>query len=306
MSLNELERAGLAAARERTTKTSQVDQANPAAWIEFGLSLLMESGRRVRAARLAPLDDVNFKGDGSPVTNLETAVEEAIATRLRSFAPEAVLVGEETGGSLPGSGLALAVDPVDGTWAFLSRTENITTTLAVFRDGTPFLGMVSNPATGEIAYAPEGGPARIVQLSVFGEGDTAQTLPLPRSDGDPVLVNVHPGRSAGTLVARLYKAWSAGDVRMVRSPGGSPAWALLEAAKGSFVYVNLWTKRPAEPFDLAAGCLLVQGAGGEVTDLNGAPIDPKSHAGPFMAAVDEESRRIVTEHVRAVIDKGSG
>ncbi len=62
MSLNELERAGLAAARERTTRTSQVDQANPAAWIEFGLSLLMESSRRVRAARLAPFDDVNFKG----------------------------------------------------------------------------------------------------------------------------------------------------------------------------------------------------------------------------------------------------
>ncbi len=215
-------------------------------------------------------------------------------------------MGEETGGSLPETGLALAVDPVDGTWAFLSRTENIATTLAVFRDGNPFLGMVSNPATGEIAYATENGRTRIVQLSIFGEGDSAQSLPLSQSDGAAVLVNIHPGRSSGPVIARLYEAWSAGEVRMVRSPGGSPAWALLEAAKGSFVYANLWSKRPAEAFDLAAGCLLVQGAGGAVTDLDGSPIDPASHAGPFIATVDEESRRIVTEHVRAVIDKGSG
>ncbi len=87
-------------------------------------------------------------------------------------------------------------------------------------------------------------------------------------------------------------------MRMVRSPGGSPAWALLEAAKGSFVYVNLWSKRPAEAFDLAAACLLVRGAGGEITDLDGTPIDLVSHAGPFVAAVDEDHRRIVAELVR--------
>lgn len=299
MTLNETERASLAAARAGSTTSSPMEEGS-AAWIEFCLGLLVESGRRVRAARYAALDGVNFKGDGSPVTNLEHTVEETIAARLQSFAPEAVLVGEETGGSLPETGLALAVDPVDGTWAFLSRTENITTTLAAFRNGTPFLGMVSNPATGEIAYATGDGPTRIVQMSVFGEGDSAQTLPLPRSDGEPVLVNVHPGRFSGPLISRLYEAWSVGGVRMVRSPGGSPAWALLEAAKGNFVYVNLWSKRPAEAFDLAAGCMLVQGAGGSVMDLDGSPIDPASHAGPFIAGVDEESRKMVTELVRDV------
>ena len=37
---------------------------------------------------------------------------------------------------------------------------------------------------------------------------------------------------------------------MLKLSGGSPAWSLLEAAKGRFVYVNLWTSRPADPFDL--------------------------------------------------------
>jgi fructose-1,6-bisphosphatase/inositol monophosphatase family enzyme len=165
--------------------------------------------------------------------------------------------------------------------------------------------MVSNPATGEIAYAAEGGPTRIVQLSAFGEEASAQTLPLTRLDAASVLINVHPGRAAGPLLSRLYEAWAGGDVRMVRSPGGSPAWALLEAAKGSFVYVNLWSSRPAAAFDLAAACLLVRGSGGDVVDLDGKSINSVSHAGPFVAAVDAESRSMVADLVSRVGERTS-
>lgn len=302
MSLNELERFSLAAIRGGPASALPMGEGTSAAWIKFGLGVLLESGRRLREARLAAFQGVDFKSDGSPVTDLEAAIERQIAASLQGFSPEAVVVGEETGGTLPGTGLAIAIDPLDGTWAFLSRTENITTTLAAFRDGSPFLGMVLNPATGEIGYALEDGPTRLLQLSIFGEDDSAHALPIPRADTDSVLVNLHPGRAAGPVVAKLYESWVGGDVRMVRSPGGSPAGALLEAAKGSFVYVNLWSKRPAEAYDLAAGCLLVRGAGGDVTGLDGLPIDPVSHAGPFVAAVDEESRSMVANLVRSVTD----
>ena len=123
-------------------------------------------------------------------------------------------------------------------------------------------------------------------------------MPLPGADSADALVNVHPSRAAAPLVASLYAAWQGDSLRMVRSPGGSPSWALLEAAKGNFVYVNLWTKRPAEAFDLAAGVLLVEGAGGRVTDLDGESIDPVRHAGPFVAGVDAASRQKVIEIAR--------
>jgi fructose-1,6-bisphosphatase/inositol monophosphatase family enzyme len=305
VSLNELERSCLAAAT-RDQEGVILSGEGVDSWIRFGFGLLLESGRQVRAARLATFDGVDFKGDGSPVTNLESSVEETVSARLREFAPDAVLVGEESGGKLPDTGFAVAVDPIDGTWAFLGRTENIATSLAVFRDGTPFLGMVSNPATGEIAYATSAGSTRNVQLSAFGEGNNAETLPLSASEEGPVLVNVHPGRSGAPLIDCLYEAWASGHVRMVRSPGGSPAWALLDAAKGSFIYVNLWSKRPAEAFDLAAGCLLVQGAGGEVAGLDGSPIDPVSHAGPFVAGVNEDHRRLVIDLVRGGLNAAPG
>ena len=47
----------------------------------------------------------------------------------------------------------------------------------------------------------------------------------------------------------------------------------MEAARGHFVYANLWSKRAAEAFDLAAAVLIVRQAGGDACDLDGEPID---------------------------------
>ena len=299
MGLNEIETAVVAA--HRGAESSRVsEEGTPAAWLEFGLTTLLAACRRVRQERLASFE-VDYKGDGSPVTRIDQAVEREVIAGLKSFAPDAVVVGEECGGALPGSGMALAIDPIDGTWAFLNRLENIATTLAGFRDGEPFLGMVANPTTGEVAYAMEAGPTRLLQLSLYGDEDQALELPLVRADKGPVLVNLHPTRRGLPLLAELHAEWRAGELRMVRSPGGSPAWALLEAAKGSFVYANLWSKRPAEPYDLAAGVLLLRGAGGDVTDLDGQPIDLVSHSGPFVAGVDSEHRAVVTDLMRKAI-----
>ena len=63
--------------------------------------------------------------------------------------------------------------------------------------------------------------------------------------------------------------------------------------------MNAWGKRPAEPFDLAAGVLLVRGAGGEVTDLDGNPIDEAVHAGPWIAGLEAGQRARVAHVVRA-------
>lgn len=273
-------------------------------WLGFGLRLLLEAGAKIREGR-AKIDEgeVELKSDGSPLTRIEEEIERLLAERLAVFTEDVAMVGEETGGALPESGYAVAIDPIDGTWAFLNGTETYTTTLAFFHDREPFLGMISNPATGEIGYAASEGTSRLLQLSIYGETDAACALPQPRTQDTPpcVLVNVHPARQGGPLLTTVYEAWSQGEIDMVRSPGGSPAWALLEAAKGDFVYVNQWAKRPAEVYDLAAGVLLMRRAGGEVTDLEGRPIDMLSHSGPFFASIDKAAREKMTEIVSRVV-----
>ncbi len=277
---------------DRFRKGEEFDDAGgESSWVDFGLRLLLETGTIVRDMRLtATADAVSFKDDGSPWTEQERQVESLARDRLASFCPEASFVGEESGGELPAKGLALAMDPVDGTWSLVNHAETCTNTLAAFRDGNVFLGMIQNPVTGEVAYASEGNGARLIQLSLFGEPDRARDLPFERVRAESVLVNLQPQRDAADATEALFAAWRGGTVHMMKLTGGSPSWSLLEAAKGSFVYVNLWTTKPSDPFDLAAGALLVREAGGDVTDLDGVPIDAAAHSGPFIAARDVRTR----------------
>ncbi len=286
MTLNQLELASLEAFRSGSPAPEGVSGETDA-WIRFGIVQLLIAARELRSAQLALLENVEIKEDGSPTVLAEKQVEVRLREALAEFAPNAAIVGEETGGLFPSSGLAVAIDPVDGTWAFVTGTETYTTVLTLFRDGAPLLGFILNPTTGELGYALAGGSSRLLQLSLYGEPDAAISLPATFENQAKVLVNVHPSRAAAGLVHGLYDAWRRNDVQMVRSPGGSPSWALLEAAKGAFVYANIWATRPAEPYDLAAGALLVRGAGGEITDLDGRPIDATRHEGPFVAGIDD-------------------
>ena len=112
----------------------------------LGLRLALEAGHLVRQQRTAldPLDVV-VKGDGSPATPVEEAIESRLRELLCSLDSEVVVVGEETGGTLPGSGLAVAIDPIDGTWAFVSDSETYCTTVALIQD-RPWW-----PGTGSVA-----------------------------------------------------------------------------------------------------------------------------------------------------------
>lgn len=264
-------------------------------WLAFGLAFLLESGREIRG-RADGVDDVRTKGDGSPATRLEERIEGLLRQRLAAFEPSATIVGEETGGALADSRWSVAIDPIDGTWAFLDGTETYATSLAIFDGDRPIVGLVSGPGVGSFGHAVAGRGARRVDLSVFGEPDRASALPRAGAGGR-VRVNVHPGRPASALVEALHRAWRRNDVAIVRSPGGSPSWALLEAAGGRHVYVNLWSSAPAAPYDLAAGVLLVREAGGEVIGVDGSPIDAVGHEGPFVAGVDPDCRDRVAEIV---------
>ena len=189
---------------------------------------------------------------------------------------------------------------MDGTWGFVSGIETYSTTLGIFKDMEPRVGLVANPRTGEIGYGMAEGTARLLQLGVFGEDDMGHDLPFPADEPTTPLVNLQPSRSGSHVLDALNDEWRQDRLRMVRSPGGSPAWALLEAARGRYTYVNMWSKRPAKPWDLAAGVILVRGAGGEVADLNGNPIDALVHSGPFVAGVDDAHRAKVIDIVRRV------
>jgi fructose-1,6-bisphosphatase/inositol monophosphatase family enzyme len=289
--LTAVEREVLQALRAGVELASSPASASDAdRWTRFGLFSVLEASRVLRQHLDEVRRRVALKADGSPVTEAERDVEQRIRDRLSRLAPSISFVGEETGGSLPEAGEAVAVDPVDGTWAFLAQSATWTCTLAVFRDGRTIAGFVANPMTAEVAHACSDGCARFLRLGAFGEPDVAVDLGAGSDGESATLVHLHPARSNQPVLEALHQAWERGEIRMVRAAGGSPSWGLVEAARGRDVYVNLWRKEAAAAFDLAAGVLLVRAAGGEVTDLQGAPVSPVGHVGPWIAGLDADAR----------------
>ena len=145
---------------------------SPDDWLHFGLVILFKIGSMIRKERLSPMaEHAHFKSDGSPVTKTDQTVEDFVRNELTQFCPEAILVGEESGGHLPDTGPAMAIDPIDGTWAFLNRSEAIATSLMIFHDKRPILGLVFNPVSGELGYGGNNFKARLMQISIFKEGD---------------------------------------------------------------------------------------------------------------------------------------
>jgi fructose-1,6-bisphosphatase/inositol monophosphatase family enzyme len=275
-------------------------------WVRLGLAAALDAGGRIRAIRQDRLaGTAQFKQDATPYTRVEATIEDDLRSLLRELVPEAAFVGEEAGGEWSESGLCVAIDPIDGTWAFINHSETFTTSLAVFEDGEVLVGIIVNPSTGELAYSAVGQTARLIQLSMLGERDVGADLPL-EPPGPTMLVNVHPSRSAGALMGRLFHAWSESDLQMAKAPGGSPSWALVEAAKGRFTYINLWARRAADPFDLAPGIALVRAAGGDVVDAKNRPVELSGHAGPFVAAIDPGQREQAVSIVAGLEDAGEG
>jgi fructose-1,6-bisphosphatase/inositol monophosphatase family enzyme len=196
----------------------------------------------------------------------------------------------------------VAIDPIDGTWAFLNRAETFSTTLVILQDQQPVVGLIANPATGELAYSTAAGPARLIQLPLFEGSPSAYDLPLPTERNNSLVVNLHPARSMGPVLVELATAWMKGEIRMLKATGGSPAWSLLDVAKSGCSYINLWAGEPARPYDLAAAFMLVRGAGGVVLDVRGRPVDPVGLQGPFIAGID----RPLVERITGIVAKATG
>ena len=110
---------------------------------------------------------------------------------------------------------------------------------------------------------------------------------------DPVLVNVHPSPKAQSFLNRFYKLWEQRKIALVRSTSGSPSLAILEVAKGTSTYFNLWDANPTKPYDLVPAHHLLTGSRGEMLDVNANPVDPWHHSGPFLCGCNSAHLQLI-------------
>lgn len=190
------------------------------------------------------------------VSHADRDAEKAIRRVLSAHRPDDSVLGEE-GGTSPGtSDVMWAVDPIDGTTNYLyGRPEWAVSVAAVRRSDRRILaGVVAEPMLGRTTVARAG-----AGTIACGRHVTVRTeRPLAEA-----LVEVNLGREDQRLLAGPMITALAPHVRDVRR-GGSAAVALAQVATGRADAV--WAPG-LQPWDCAAGVLLVEEAGGVVGDL---------------------------------------
>lgn len=215
------------------------------------LHLLIESVREAgaRALELARTGfDVQTKRDRSPVTTADLEVNRILHEMQQKHFPEDGWLSEESPDDPARLDRARVwiVDPIDGTRAFIKRLPEFCISAALVEKGRPLTAVIFNPSTDELFTAVRGGG-----LHVNGQ-------PVPRSTKtDPPLVMVSPGEFRGGR-------WTELDERIRTSPFHSIAHALtLVATDRAQAAV---TAEKENEWDLAAGVLLIEEAGGRVED----------------------------------------
>jgi myo-inositol-1(or 4)-monophosphatase len=207
---------------------------------------------------------VRAKGPNDLVSSADHAAEAAIAGVIRSHLPDAAFLGEEGGRSgQRGAELEWIVDPLDGTNNYLQGLPIFCTSVACCRRGEPVVGVVQEPLTGVTYHAVRGGGA--FRMGPAGDSERLQVSSHPALAG-AFLATGFPFRARAAL--DLYLAAFREVFLTARAVRRCGAAALDLAHTAAGVYDGFFEFR-LSPWDVAAGVLLIEEAGGRVSDLDG-------------------------------------
>ena len=227
---------------------------------QIGVRAAYQSGEILKRF-FGNLKSVKKKGKIDLVTQADIESEKVIIETIRTVFPDHSILAEESGRIDGRPEACWIIDPLDGTTNFAHGLGIFAVSIAFFSDGKPLYAIVFNPHSGELFTAEKGQGAYLnnCRLSV---SNTALV-------GDSLLVTGFPynlERVTAALMARFESCLLAAQgIRRL----GSAALDLCYVACGRMD--GFWEEN-LNPWDTAAGMLIAQAAGGEVTDFDGEPF----------------------------------
>jgi myo-inositol-1(or 4)-monophosphatase len=233
--------------------------------------------RIVREHFRAPLA-IERKPDGTPVTVADRDIEMQMRRMIRAAFPGHAVRGEEF--AAEGSGeFTWVLDPIDGTKSFVSGYPLFGSLIALERQGRPVLGVIEAPVLGERWVGAEG-------RGTLFNGKPARTRDC-RALGAAVLYTTTPDTFDGAERAR-FEALSA-RTALRRFGGDCYLYGMLASG-----FCDLVIESRLKPHDFMALAPIVTGAGGLISDWEGAPLGAGSD-GRVVAASTESLWRETLE-----------
>lgn len=210
---------------------------------------------------------IDHKSDASPVTIADRDCEAHLRERIRTRYPDHAILGEEFGAS-GDSEWQWIIDPIDGTRSFISGFPTYATLIALLHHQQPVLNIINMPA--------------------LGERFTATTEQTSQFNGQPI----HTSTTTELAQARLQSTdphmftpeqWARRQqliphVALERFNGDGYLYAMLAAG-----WIDLVVEADLKAHDFLPVMLLVQQAGGIISDWSGQALTPQSN-GEILAA----------------------
>jgi len=227
-------------------------------YLDAAIEIAREAGQLLLAHRGVAFE---LKGDFDLVTAADRASENLIVKRLRERFPEHGIVAEEGGRAEMNSKLRWYVDPLDGTTNFAHGYPQWNVTLALAQQGEVIAGVVFDPLNRELFTAERGAGARL--------NGAPMRVSKGRVLNDALVSTGFPSRKRHQNVNIHFYYQLAMATHGVRR-GGSAALDLAYTACGR---LEAFWEFGLNPWDMAAGTLLVEEAGGKISGMQGERLD---------------------------------
>jgi 3'(2'), 5'-bisphosphate nucleotidase len=244
--------------------------------------IAVAAGREAMRFYKQPLP-VDYKADDSPLTAADKAAHQLICARLRQLTPEIPVLSEESDPAEVAGRRSWQrfwlVDPLDGTKEFIKQTGEFTVNIALIVEGESRLGVVHAPAVG-LTYLAEK-PHGAFKQTNDQPPQPIQTRPSPLRNQEPSTTNQEPSTTnqepgnrltivasrdhAGPMVKRLFESYPEAETKSM----GSSLKFCLVAEGAADLYLR---DAPTMEWDTAAAQCILEAAGGEVRDLDGARL----------------------------------
>lgn len=224
---------------------------------DIAIEIAREAGQFLKA-RLNSVHKIGYKGEINLVTEADRASEEMITSKINHLFPDHDILGEEFTSTKRGSDFRWIIDPLDGTNNYAHGYPVFCVSIALHRQDKIVLGVIYNPVLDEMFVAEEGKGALLNgrQIHVSSTVGLAESL---LATGFPYDIRQDSQNALNYFNTMIRKA------RGIRR-AGSAALDLAYVAAGRFD--GFWELKLC-PWDTAAGWLMVEEAGGIVTDLRG-------------------------------------
>ena len=228
--------------------------------IDILKDIALEAGKIVRDG-FEVTKDVSHKGTVDLVTKYDIQCEDYIIGRLSEAFPAFAFVGEESFDGMVHHDKAIYIDPIDGTTNFVHGISHLGISIGVWQDGEPTHAVVYNPILDDMfsAVITKGAFLNDKPLRVSPQNKLQQSL---MATGFPY-AKVDAGPELDWVIASMTNILPATrDVRRL----GAASIDLCYVAKGIF---EGFYEMGLNPWDVAAGILIVKEAGGQITNLEG-------------------------------------